>query len=439
MPRKAVAPPKRKRVAKRSSTRARPTRARSNYRKPRTNTGIVKTIGSLGGSALGGYFGGPPGAALGSAIGKGAADLFTSITGIGDYVVHYNTVANPNQTPMFRQRGRSVFVSHREYIQDVITSATAAAFKIEGFDLNPADPMTYPWLATIAQNFEEYRIHGMVFHYKSNSADALNSVNTALGTVIMATQYNVMNSEFTNKQQMENYEFGCSSRPSCDLLHPVECDPKQTSFGPIYDVRLGGNQQGDPRLYSPGRFSIATVGQQGTSVNIGELWVTYEIEFFKPRMGDVASQINQWRIDGPFTSAAPFGTPPAEVLSDSSDFSACTIDPVNRKIIFDNSFTGNVQITIIWRADVAVAGNTVPPSISVTPSGRIKRTLYGNLGTATTVAGANLTNMSHIAFLYMANGCEVTYTDTGIIAGYDACDVIVSTLPNTFEVFEPDV
>ncbi len=435
--RRPRAPPQPNRRRKPASSR-RPRNNTPADERPKSASGIVRTLGSLGGTALGGYLGGPPGAALGSAIGSKAGDLFSSITGMGDYTVSYNTIVNADQTPVFRNKGRSVFVSHREYIQDVITSPTATAFRITSFDLNPAEPKTYPWLATIAQNFEEYRIHGMVFHYKSNSADALNSVNTALGTVVMATQYNILLDEFRNKQEMENYEFGCSSRPSVDLLHPVECDPKVTSFGPIFDIKLGGNDKGDPRLYTPGRFSIATVGQQGTSVNIGELWVTYEIEFFKPRMGDVASQINQWRIVDTFTSSAPFGTPPSAVISESSDFNACRLDPLNRQIVFDSSYTGIVQITVIWRATSAAGTSTQSPTISVSASGSIFRTLYGDLGTFSSVAATNQIQLIHTCYVTMVNGCTVTYSDTGVFTNMVACDIVVTTLPNTFRLYEEE-
>jgi hypothetical protein len=42
-------------------------------------------------------------------------------------------------------------------------------------------------------------MHGLVFEYKSMSADALNSVNTALGQVIMSVQYDAANLPFVNK------------------------------------------------------------------------------------------------------------------------------------------------------------------------------------------------------------------------------------------------
>ena len=64
---------------------------------------------------------------------------------------------------------------------------SADVFKIDSYLINAANPKTFPWLSQIAANYEQYDIEGMVF-----SADALNSTKTALGTVMMATQYDVL-------------------------------------------------------------------------------------------------------------------------------------------------------------------------------------------------------------------------------------------------------
>ena len=62
----------------------------------------------------------------------------------------------------------------------------------------------------------------MLFEFRTMSADALNSVNTALGQVIMATDYNAANPPFGQKSEMENYEFGQSCKPSESQIHPIE-------------------------------------------------------------------------------------------------------------------------------------------------------------------------------------------------------------------------
>ena len=123
---------------------------------------------------------------------------------------------------MVNSAHKSVIIRHREYLDDIVSSATPNTFKLQNFYINPGDRITFPWLSQIADSFEHYRIRGMIFEFRSMSADALNSTNTALGQVIMATAYNSALPNFNNKYEMENYEFGVSTKPSCSLMHPIE-------------------------------------------------------------------------------------------------------------------------------------------------------------------------------------------------------------------------
>lgn len=174
-----------------------------------------------------------------------------------------------------------VCVQHREYIGDIYS---ASDFKTQAFELNPGMELTFPWLAQIATAFEEYQWKGMVFEFKSMSSDAIlsGSSSAALGTVIMATQYNALSAPFTNKGQMENYVFANSCKPSMNMVHPVECRSQFNPQSMLY-VRNTNSFTGDKRLYDLGSFQIAVQGCQGDVGVIGELWVNFEVCFYKPK------------------------------------------------------------------------------------------------------------------------------------------------------------
>jgi len=113
--------------------------------------------------------------------------------------------------------------------------------------------------------------------------------NPALGTVVMATEYNVYNPLFASKQQMENYEWATSCKPSCSMLHEIETAKKETPVHTMYvtganNLTQLGTTVGDARLYFLGLFALAVTGMQSAGFNIGELWVSYEIELKKPRI-----------------------------------------------------------------------------------------------------------------------------------------------------------
>jgi hypothetical protein len=262
-------------VLKSAGSPAKKKKSKQNKKKKGWAPGLFQTVGA----GLGSWSGIPGG----SDIGRKAGQWFAEITGSGAYKVNSNSLlSSGNQVPMFKSGLGTTRLRHREFITDVISSSTPGAFGITNYAINPGLVGTFPWLSSIANNYEQYQFHGLIFEFKTTSSDALNSVNTALGTVVMATEYDVADSGFTNKQQMEAYEYSSSTKPSLSVVHPVECDPRQNTLRELY-VRSGDITR-DPRFFDLGNFQIATVGLQGSAVNIGELWVSYDIELFKPKI-----------------------------------------------------------------------------------------------------------------------------------------------------------
>jgi len=206
---------------------------------------------------------------------------------LGDSEIKHNTILRPthdDNIPHFGMIKGGVRIQHREYIKDIYSSNVAGEFKNEVFRVNPALKETFPWLSALATNFERYRFTGLVFEFKSGSSDALNSINTALGYVVCASQYNSLADSFVNKQQMENTQYCVSVKPSNSVIHPIECDP-QLQTSPVLYTRLastGDISKGDLRLYDWCQEEIATVGMQGTNVNLGELWVSYDVILYLP-------------------------------------------------------------------------------------------------------------------------------------------------------------
>lgn len=273
----------------------------SKWLAPLLGYGFGAAAGALGHPALAG-----PASAFGMYMGQTIKD----ITGYGEYHVNKNVlltgdvpdVTNPPTT-------NGWVISHKEYIGDVITSATANTFQIAGFDLNPTNAQCWEWLSQMATNFEEWKPEGIIFMFKSTSGDALNSVNTALGTVTMATNYNPYNPAFTTKAEMESYEFCTSGLPSTNIMHAIECDPSQGSISTYYSNQgpSSMNLLQDKRFNTLGTFYIATSGFQGTSVNIGELWVTYQFTFLKPKLYNSLGMANDyiyWR-NSTYASSTP--------------------------------------------------------------------------------------------------------------------------------------
>jgi len=238
---------------------------------------------------------------------------------------HGNIEAN---VPKIRNsKGGVVRIQHTEYLFDVLGTN---GFISNAFILNPglnlSDGGFSVWLYNVAQNFEEWKARGICFHFKSTSAEYSTATGSALGTVSMATNYNSLNPNFTSKQVMENYEGATSTKPSKNQNHFVECSNKQTPVHPMY-VRTGPVPAGgDQRLYDLGVFQLATNGMNSTNAAVvGELWVSYEIDFFKPRINPQPDGIwdhFQIAAGAGILPATPFGTVGAKLFYATSESTA---------------------------------------------------------------------------------------------------------------------
>lgn len=320
--------------------------------------GVGKKIGSYMGSMVGNAIapgvGGVAGDALGGAIGQGAHYLTKRVTGFGDYSVKKNSlVYNRDAVPQFTNSPHCTVITHREFIKDIRSSV---AFESSSFRINPAISDTFPWLSQIADSYEQYVVQGMIFEFKTTSATAIGSTNTALGTVIMATQYNSLAPEFINKQQMESYEFAQSSVPCNSIMHAIECDPAQTQGQGLFNMWNSQDNSGDLRLYDIGRFTIATQGSQAAAT-IGELWVTYKICLLKPRLQSDQDVAAFYQLQAASIIAAnPLGAIGTQIASPNNSLNFVELSPsTSNEFTIDPGFTGILQLTIVYRLTSFVA------------------------------------------------------------------------------------
>jgi hypothetical protein len=215
-----------------------------------------------------------------------ARHLLPQIVGFGDYELTSNTLMSRLEPPELSDiRETEAVVRHREYIGDIVGTSS---FTVQSFPINPGLQSSFPWLSQVAQAHEQYTITGLVYEYKPLSADFTTASSTALGYVIMATNYNSLDGLFPDKATMENCCFSNSGKPSTSFIHPIECKRCMTPVSELF-VRTGNIPNGtDVRLYDLGLFQIATGGNNNTGV-LGQLWATYEVVFYKARLSPALS------------------------------------------------------------------------------------------------------------------------------------------------------
>jgi len=331
--------------------------------------GLPAPLGVLGGNLLGG--------------------AFRAITGHGDYVqnsgreVVNNSLytQDPMMTPIINPySGPGDMFRRSEYIRDITTSPTPNTFSVTSYKVNPGLESTFEWLSQIAANYEEYQILGLYFEYRSMSADALNSVNTALGQVIMAANYNSASPNFSNKQTMENYQGGISAKPSSNMRFFLECAKNQSVLDELY-IRAGAVPTGqDQRMYDLANFQIATNGFQGTNVNVGELWVCYEVVLRKPKLYSAIGLYNIFSSSSSvYSNVLPITT--GLGITDNVNNNLEGLAFTGTTISFDApNLPQSYQLNIFWLGGVAAViayptiagqnGLTVVSNTQVVPNGQ---------------------------------------------------------------------
>lgn len=241
------------------------------------------------------------GRALGSLVGQGdlgafAGDKLAKLFGFGDYrvAVKGNSLmagaAGPS-VPKFSGDGkRGVRLTEREFLGNILSgplSGGSTVFTNQSFPLNPNSATTFPWLSQIAYLFDQWEPHGIVFEFHTTSS-TFNGTSQALGAVIMATDYDSNDPAYPSKQIMENADYACSSVPSSNLLHGVECDPDERPLQVMYCT----DRVGQKNFSNLGNFQIATSGCSTAGTTLGELWVSYDITFYKKQLVSSANVID---------------------------------------------------------------------------------------------------------------------------------------------------
>jgi len=66
--------------------------------------------------------------------------------------------------PRMSNKTRGVVITHSEMVNTLVSSSTASAFSTYSFVINPAKADVFPWLSSVAVNYDKYRIKRLAVH-----------------------------------------------------------------------------------------------------------------------------------------------------------------------------------------------------------------------------------------------------------------------------------
>jgi len=166
--------------------------------------------------------------------------------------------------PMYLARSANnpsgIRVRHREYIGEMISSATASLF-INNFALpiNPGIASSFPWLSNVAIQYESYRVHAISYSFSTEG------VTTNGGSIVLSIDYDASDAAPAGKQQAMSYHSSVRSAPweDCNLMAiPSELH----KIGPTRYVRSGTVANTDLKTYDAGNFFASSSLPQASAL-----------------------------------------------------------------------------------------------------------------------------------------------------------------------------
>jgi hypothetical protein len=168
---------------------------------------------------------------------------------------------------------RPIVVRHREYLQPImsVTSFTGA----NPYILQPGLADNFPWLAQLAQGFEQYKFKMLRFLYRNRASTSVT------GAIYTAVQYDPSDVPFTSIEQLMTYAGARSEVVWKDCA--IDCFLNRSDFIKKFFVRTDTLPSGlDPQTFDSGLFTICAVTSTAGTY-LGDLLVEYEVELYNPK------------------------------------------------------------------------------------------------------------------------------------------------------------
>jgi len=310
-------------------------------------------------------------------LGAYAASSLAKYFGHGDYRVKSNSLmaGDTHVGATFHKDGpRGTRITEREFIGDIRSGSIvdgSTIFNSRTFVINPTNAELFPWLSRLAPLYDQWQPNGIVIEFVSTSSE-YNGSSQALGTIIMATDYDPYDTPFASKPEMENSDYACSTKPALSLVHGIECAQSERPSKILYTDLLNGAPKTSTSL---GSFQVATQGMSTAGVSLGELWISYDITFYKKQLMASSSTIPGLSAIGSSGNGDPL-IADAIITANGGNFTLTT-EPTGIRVSLGSPTAGTRFLVAYYR----VIGVPEDYSNLVSPSGLVGCTvLSGRIG-----------------------------------------------------------
>lgn len=263
-----------------------------------------------------------------------------------------SSVGNPIINSLAAGGDARIRVRHKEYLQDIV--GLGAGFSTTQIAIQPALLSSFPWLSSLAKNYESYQFERLSFLYETTSA------SSSSGSIILAVDYDAADLAPTTKVEAMNMHGAVRSNPWQECCHrSTSQDLKK--FGPQrYTRETSLLATEDVKTYDIGNLFLCLDGV--TASTVGELYVEYDVTLMTPQLSANQASLSAKITGNAGTGASRllvFGTAP---LGTNANFAA-----VNNTITFNRVGSYLVDVstdgTVFTGADYVTTGSTAAIAI----------------------------------------------------------------------------
>lgn len=328
-----------------------------------------------------------------------AKDAVGHLVGSGDYQLSGEEIksnslySGASMVPTFANSAQhGTIVCHRESL-GVFASSTG--YNLTAITLNPGLAQ-FPWASRIAGAWQRYKVHGAIIEWIPRVPEI--STNAG-GSVVLSARYDLTTAAPRSIVEAEIGFGAITARPMDKMAMPIEC---KNSMNPtnVLNVRFGASLPtgANAQFFDHCIIDVSIAGQASSGTVIGEVFITYDIEFMMPTAEHVQNSGVQTLVaTSSVATATPYGV--VWYVRANSNLSATFAIGASLSIDFDDSAPLPVGSTWLVTYSHQLVGGNVTTN-------------------ATTSLGADLT--SYTPVFRNSAGANIAFCGTGVPAVNEA-------------------
>jgi len=181
-----------------------------------------------------------------------------------------------SRPPRILKKGKGLTIAHSEMIGSIVSHGTTLTYKCDGYVNNPGRFGTYPWLSSIAGNFDRYILRKCVINFISNQP-----TNIA-GRVGIGMDFDSTDPVPADRNEFFSLTHHAQGAPWDSLSLVVPCDQK-----PKF---INSHTLSDSKLIDSGSFLFMSDQIVALNSNLGDITVDYVVELLEPQQAIYTTQ-----------------------------------------------------------------------------------------------------------------------------------------------------